>query len=546
MEQTWVVAAIPTLIAVGGAILLAALRPVMAMPLLIIGIAAHNLVLALLLAAGTPEPVVRVVQAWKDVIAVILVLHLLRRGWAALAAGGPRGLLRRWSDQPALVRTADLAIGGFALLLFVYLILPAGLLSVEPPPTLQQRILGFRMLALLPLIYASSRLLMPSSAIRLWAIAVGGTAVVVAMLGIVELFFLPTSGWLNLGIHEFTALQGFSYRGPGGLPENFFQSTTAGLGLRRMVSTYLSPLGIAYTGLLVVPMLVASALAWPKAARRWWLAFLVVGISLALSVTRLALLILVAEAALLFLVWPSRRLAVASGAATLLVVFALLIYPMLGPLVDFNLKDVRRPIGLVALEGVFLPSDVAVPPGGTRPPATPPPTTPAPAELVERMVDPAEPSIAGHLGALARGIPIVLRNPLGIGLGASVYRLGTGTGPEESALLGIAGEMGLPALALFCVAYGSLVLAGLRSLRRRPGPGMVPAAVIGVGGIGLLPIMLTSAIWGNLSVTYVFWSAAGLAVAAWQVGSNDRVEVAELRTERPPMSEQAVSPPRPS
>jgi hypothetical protein len=195
---------------------------------------------------------------------------------------------------------------------------------------------------------------------------------------------------------------------------------------------------------------------------------------------------------------------------------AFLIYPLFGPMIHFDLTDARRPVGLVAIERLLAAGDkTSTPPSEPAHPAEQPPPDPPTPDILERMVDPTESSIAGHIGALVRGLPLVLDHPLGLGLGASTYRMGTGVGPEESAILGIAGEIGLLALALFAVAYTSLVLLGARLLRSpTEHAAAVAGAVLGIGGVALLPVMLTSAIWGDLSVTYVFWSAAGLAAAA--------------------------------
>jgi len=73
------------------------------------------------------------------------------------------------------------------------------------------------------------------------------------------LWFVPTARWLDWGVNLFSNWLGFQYKGPAGLPENFFQTLPDGLLLRRMVSTYISPLGIAYTGLLAWPIAVVTS-----------------------------------------------------------------------------------------------------------------------------------------------------------------------------------------------------------------------------------------------------------------------------------------------
>src|SRR5262249_31217125 len=130
-------------------------------------------------------------------------------------------------------------------------------------------------------------------------------AAVVGAFGLYELWFVPTARWLDWGVNLYSSWLGFTYHGPAGLPEDFFQSLPDGLLLRRMVSTYISPLGIAYTGVLVLPL---AAMLIHRAKNRAVMAAAVVGGALFLAgvlfaVTRLAELSLAGEAVLLAIVW---------------------------------------------------------------------------------------------------------------------------------------------------------------------------------------------------------------------------------------------------
>ena len=198
-----------------------------------------------------------------------------------------------------------------------------------------------------------------------------------------------------------------------------------------MVSTYLSPLGIAYTGLLVVPLAVTFALSTRRA--RWpWVAFALVVISIALSVTRLALICLAVESIVLAVVLRRRWAAAATGFALAAVVAGFLVYPSFGPIVSFHLADVRPPLGtqiLTLIGGGQLPSPPPVEIGDL------------PTDMLNRMAT-SDASIQAHVASLRQGADFVVAHPLGVGLGASVPRFGTATGPGESGLFQIGAETG--------------------------------------------------------------------------------------------------------
>jgi hypothetical protein len=320
---------------------------------------------------------------------------------------------------------------------------------------------------------------------------------------------VPTRFWVDFGVRDFTALQGYDYGGPGGLPENFFQSTSAGYGLRRMVSTYISPLGIAYTALLVVPLIAGVLVALRRPPGRYWLALALVLASIAFSVTRLALLCLVLEA-LLWVVVTRRPAAVIAGVASLAAVgIAFSVYPLTGPLVSFELKDVRLPAGAVVL-GLSTRPDLPLDRNGS-----PEPSAPVEPDIVGGIVTQQDASIQAHIGAVKDGLLHAVEHPLGVGLGSTMPRFGTPTGPAESAFLGIVGEVGILGGVLFAALYvGVILVALLAAARTRGRPLLDLALLVGVGGTGLAPIVMTSAVWGDFSVTFLFWWAAGAVVSA--------------------------------
>jgi O-antigen ligase len=87
-------------------------------------------------------------------------------------------------------------------------------------------------------------------------------------------------------------------------------------------------------------------------------------------------------------------------------------------------------------------------------------------------------------------------------------------------MFAIGADTGALGLVLFLALYGGLVLVGLSIVWRRRDDVALCAlgAVVGVGGLALAPVVLTSQVWGNFSVTFLFWWAAGSVVAAVAAG----------------------------
>ncbi len=299
---------------------------------------------------------------------------------------------------------------------------------------------------------------------------------------------MPTRDWLNWGVNQFSAQLGYHYNGPQGLPENFFQTLGPNAYLRRMVSTYVSPLGIAYTGLLVFPLAV-MLIEGPQTRLRRVLAaacltFLVLGIMF--SVTRLALVALVGESVLVatFLRRPWQQ-----GLVVLLLVGVLAIlfgYPAIGPLVDSNLNPLPHGGG-----------------GG--------------------IVSAGDPSLLEHIRTVTADLKVAITHPLGLGLGsAGSSSIRFGGDPQnpnyalgESAVLTMYVDTGVVGGTLYVLFYlYGLVLAAQGLLRNRRQTWQAALAMVTlIGGLSLIPITFTSDVWGDLSVTFLFWWAVGYAAS---------------------------------
>jgi hypothetical protein len=135
-------------------------------------------------------------------------------------------------------------------------------------------------------------------------------------------------------------------------------------------------------------------------------------------------------------------------------------------------------------------------------------------ELVERTLSAEDPSVIGHMAALRYGLEYAVLHPLGTGLGSAVLRYGGETGGlHESAILAVFAELGVLGGLLYLAFYSAAIYYGYRAFRQTAGDpllagfSLVPLA----GGLALLPITLTSGVWGNFSVTFLFWWCAGFS-----------------------------------
>ncbi len=451
-------------------------RPFVGLGVLVGGMAFHNFALMVLLALHTPPALIRVVQSWKELVLVLLSLLALRRLLRARESWQVRRLL------PRLIPMDWIALA-FALVLIVYLLLPSSVLPGSA--NFLQRLAAFRTAALIPLLYALGRVFSRPSELDLrdayWLIV--GAGAVVGAFGLYELWLVPTATWLDWGVNLFSSWLGFKYNGPAGLPANFFQSLPDGLLLRRMVSTYISPLGIAYTGLLAWPIGVVM-MDRPNLSRRTRAlvavaaAFLLLGILFA--VTRLALLMLAGEVVLLAVLLRT-RLALALAPVVIACVAAVLfLYPQVGPVVDPYLLPGESHRHTILYIG--------------------------------------DPSFAEHLRALAADMKVVSQHPLGSGLGGSVHRFVQTTvdtaGTGESAVLGFFGDVGFVGGVLYVALYVLAMYFGLRAFLIAPRRSLAQALplVAAVGGAVLILITLTSDVWSDFSVTFLFWWAVGYSV----------------------------------
>src|SRR5215467_8795173 len=171
--------AIVILIAVAAAMWWTWRRPFIGLGLLVSGLAVHNFAVMALLGLGTPVPLVRLVQGWKEVFLLLLVV---------IAA---RTVLNHRQDSTLgpLTLTDGIAIA-FAAIVCVYFLIPPSVLGSDA--SFAQRLVGMRTLIVLPLLYFIGRTVMARDdrERRTVVLLCVGAGAAVAIFGLVELFFI--------------------------------------------------------------------------------------------------------------------------------------------------------------------------------------------------------------------------------------------------------------------------------------------------------------------------------------------------------------------
>ena len=406
--------------------------PRVALLVLVVGLALHNLAMALLWQAGVRDTALDVVAAWKEALLLVALV-------AALAVAGSIPHLL-WADRLALA---------YGVIVVVYWLVPQGWLDGEA--TARGELYALRH-HLLPLgAYALGRLLLLD---RVWwrrlLVAIVGVAAALAVWGLVDVYAVPLQWWRDSGAPGWFGEQlGLAYRCLSGLPENWILNTDEESPVRRLVSTFLSPLASAYL-LLVAVLLLAAA-----RPRRWTVAVgALVFVGLLWTHTRAAFIAL--PVALLVLAalrrsWATVALAAGSVAASAALVA---VFPSIGPETTYTATELACLRDNAAVEG----------------------------EASDDPFSTDESSTASHLRSLRDGIETVARQPWGYGLGnagVSASRTGTELKAGESIYTELGVDAGVLGLAAF---VGWLVALGLALRGRSP---WLCASVVAVAILGL-------------------------------------------------------------
>jgi O-Antigen ligase len=297
-------------------------RPVWALYVLIPGLALHNFVMAELWELGVRGIALDVVSAWKEAVLVVALALVIR---------ARRGLPFKatWCDWLAL---------SFGALVVLYALIPQSWLGGDA--SAKGVLYGARHDLLPVAAYFLGRgLALTKDDLRGLSLTIVATACAVAGFGLVDVYAIPLQWWRDSGAPGWYREQlGLTYRGLSRLPENFVYNTGDERPLRRLVSTFLSPLASSYL-FVVALLLLASARRAGFASNRLLLgwvgaAALLLG-GLLWTHTRSALLAL--AAGLVLLAW-ARRDVWALGAAIAVVAGGALfvaVYPDIGPRTRF-------------------------------------------------------------------------------------------------------------------------------------------------------------------------------------------------------------------
>ena len=449
--------------------------PRLALGVLVVGLVLHNLVLAELWDAGVRGRALDVVAAWKEVLLLVvlgLVAWHARRLPITLAA-----------DRLALVYTA------FVLL---YAVLPQEWLGGAA--TTKGVLYALRHDLVPVAAYALGRLAVLSRNDRrsLGWLAVGAGAVL-SVWGLVDVYAVPLQWWRESGVPGWFRHQLSLDYGPGlsHLPENWVYNTgDEEHPLRRLVSTFLSPLASAY--LLVFALIF---LASRERLGRWSVvAALCCFAGLLWTHTRAATLALVLG--LVLLAAAQRRLRPAEAAVAVIVIslgfFA--VYTSVGPRTSYTKSELA-----------YLRENAQRHPLAGGDPFSS-----------------GDTSLTSHWRNLRAGVRAVVRHPQGYGLGnagTEAKRTNVEIRAGESTYTQLGVETGLAGMLAF-IAWALAILWGLWSRS--------PWLFAAFGA--MLAVALQTDVLGVPWLAYVLFALAGSALSEDASGARRR-DVVEPRRE---------------
>ena len=444
-------------------------RPVVALYAWIVGLAAHNAVMAALYGAGVRGGALTAIQAWKE---ILLGVALARVVLEALRAG-------RLAFRP---HPADVLAVAFAAVVCVYAVLPQSWLDGSADHGAIGLALKHDLVPVGAYFVGRSVILRGEDLIRLvWTVV--GTAAAVAVLGLVDDFFIPISWWRDSAVVDyFHKHLGYDYHGTGGLPENFvFNNGGDAEGFyRRLVSTFLGPLASAYT--FVVALLLAAA--FLRRLRILIPLSAAIFAGLLFTFSRSSLLALAAGLVVLAFVrrrwWP-----VAAAVATLAVSVAWVhVFPHVAPQGKWTQQDLVRQRNNAKNQ-----------PGASRSAGS---------------ID--GPSIHSHWISLREGVRTVVHHPQGFGLGnagQTASRTGTTIKAGESNYTEIGAETGLFG-ALLWIGWGLAIFIALVTAAWRT-RWWAAAGIAAAFGAALVLAVQTDVI-GDPWMAYCLWALAGIAL----------------------------------
>jgi hypothetical protein len=448
--------------------------PVAALYLFLVGLALHNATMAALYAAGVRGSTLTAITAWKEILLAVALLRVLRDAVRE----------RRLPFSPWLGDWLALAFAGLAVL---YALIPQSVLGGHASAHTVALALRHDVIPVGAYFLGRSLVLRRDDLRRLaWTLL--GVAGSVAALGLADVYLVSIGWWRTNGVVDyFHRHLGYDYHGTGenpgvaGLPENFIYNVGGDKPfLRRLVSTFLSPLASSY--LFVVALLAAAA----ALRRRAFVLVLAV-------VTVAGLLWTFSRASLLALAAGLVVLAVVRRRALLVVVAVLVVgvavgwahlFPKIAPTGTFTKNDLTYQHDRAKHEQS----------GGSGFTAT----------------SASEPSLHSHWVSLREGLRTMADHPLGLGLGnvgQTASRTDTPVKAGESNYTELGVELGVLGAVLW-TAWGVVLLAGLvRAGRDEPWAAGLAAAFAAV-----LVLAIQTDVIGDPWLAYCVWAFAGALV----------------------------------
>ena len=434
-------------------------RPVWVLHVFVVGLALHNLVMAELWDAGVRAGALDVVASWKE---ALLALSL-----AVVWVGAWRTFRWRWCDVAALA---------YAAVIVIWALLPQSWLGGHA--THRGVVVGARHdLVPVAAYFLGRGLALSEAELRRVGATILATAAGLAVFGLVDIYAIPLSWWRHSGAPGWFHDQlGFHYFGLSDLPENFIYNTGNEHPLRRLVSTFLSPLASSYV--FVVALLLAVA----------WLVR-----------RRPPLAVWTPLAALLFagLLWTHSRSSY---------------FALVAGLVALALVRRGQAPALLATAAVVLVSSLVFVKAYTH---VAPSTSFTQSELAQQRRHAhqaggsagggfSDASTASHWRSLRTGVSTVLHHPQGFGVGnagSTASRTGAKVEAGESTYTELGVDAGLLGALLF-VAWSLLLLRFVL-----PCTAWLGAALVAVFLLGLQTDVI-----GVPWLAYVLWALAGAVV----------------------------------
>jgi O-antigen ligase len=427
--------------------------PRIALVAFVVALPLHNIAMAGLWDVGVRDFALDVVSAWKEVLLA-----------AALAA-----IIWRRRGIPFKATATDwlaLAYAGFVIL---YALIPQSWLGGDA--TAEGILYGVRHnLTPVACYFLGRGITLTSRDRRVVGGLILGAAAVVAAWGLVDIYAVSLQTWRGSGVPGWFREQlGLDYgAGLSGLPENWVYNPGDERPLRRLVSTFLSPLATAY--MLLAGILLAAT--WQRGSRRLPVltALLALGLLFTYSRTTIAALAvgLVALGYALRSWWPVAAAVVFLAAAF----FFVRTYPDIAP-------ETRYTAAELAIQRA----------GGQE------------EETSGDPFDPDESSFDSHLDSLRDGLRTVVGHPQGYGVGnagVTAKRTGREIKAGESTYTELGVELGLLGMLAF-IAWNVALVRSL--LRVEPWLAAALTAVLVLG--------IQTDVIGVHWLAFVLWTLAG-------------------------------------